>query len=96
MEVMGFRGRGEHIASHIQLWLKMGANSLLGPLPCSENESFISYIIGKTVVAQTSTDPVYLSLVCERKVERQDNTDSGKPITVCSSRSPLSRNLVLR
>ena len=49
--------------------VESGANSLLGPLPCSENRNFISYIIGKTVVAQTLAGPIYLSSVREGKIE---------------------------
>ena len=59
-----------------------GANSLLGPLPCSENRNFISYIIGKIVVAQTLAGLIYLSLMHEGKIEWQDDKDSGKPITI--------------
>ena len=85
MEVTGFRGRDEYTTGHIQPHSAMaegGADSLLGLLSCSENKSFISHIIGKTVVAQTSTGPIYLSLMGERKIEWQDDTDSGKPITI--------------
>ena len=75
--------------------VESGANSLLGPLPCSENRNFISYIIGKTVVAQTLAGPIYLSSVREGKIECYDDIDSGKPITVWASKSPRSRNHVL-
>jgi len=62
--------------------VESGANSLLDMLLCSQNKSFIQHIIGKTVVAQISVSPVYLSSMRERKIEWQDDTDSGKPVTL--------------
>ena len=62
--------------------VESGTNSLLGPLPCNENRSFIPHIIGKAVVAQTPIGPVYIPSMRERKVERQNDTDSGKPVTL--------------
>ena len=58
------------------------ANSFLGSLPCNENRSFIPHVIGKTVVTQAPTSSVYLSLVCESKIEWQDDTDSSKLVTL--------------
>ena len=47
---------------------KSGADSLLGPFAYSEIKSFISYIIRKTMVAQTPTGPVYLSSIREGRL----------------------------
>ena len=46
-----------------------GANSFIGTLSCSKNRSFIPHIIRKTVIAQTSASPIYLSSMHERKIE---------------------------
>ena len=71
-------------------------NSLLSPIPCGKNRSFLSYTTGKAMVAQASPHSVHLSLVCKREIEWQDDTDSSKPIPIQASGGPFGRDYVLR
>ena len=73
-----------------------GSNSLLNSFSYGKDRSFLSYITRKTMVTQASPDSVYLSPVYEGKIEWQNDADNNKPITIRASRSPSSRNHVLR
>jgi len=59
-----------------------GTDSLLSSFSCGKNRSFLSYIIGKTMVAQALSSSVYLSPVCEREIEWQGDMGSNEPITI--------------
>ena len=59
-----------------------GSNSLHGLLPCGKNGSLIPCASGKTMVTYALISPVYLSLVCEGKVEWQSDTHSSRSITI--------------
>ena len=64
-------------------------NSLLSPIPCGEDGSFLSYTIGKAMATQALPHSVHLSPVCEREIEWQDDMDSNKPIPIRASRGPF-------
>ena len=70
-------------------------NSLFGQFPRGENRGLIPHAIGKTVVALAPTGPIYLSLMCEGKVEWQNDTNSDKSIALRTSGGSFGRNYVL-
>ena len=69
--------------------------SLYSSLPRGQNGSILPCAFGKALVTQTPTSPVYLSPMCEGKIEWQDDTHSGEPFAVRVGRSPLGGNHVL-
>ena len=56
---------------------------------------YLSCAFGEAVVAQTPIGPIHLSLVCEWKIEWQDDMHSIKPLAVRTSGDSFSRNYVL-
>ena len=96
MEMKGFCRRGKYTVGHIQLWLKVGPIASLASVPCGENKGLLSCSFGEAMVAQTPISLIHLSLVCERKIEWQDDTHSSKPLVVRTSGGSFSRNYVLR
>ena len=46
-----------------------GPNSLLSPIPCGKDGSFLLYTTGKAMSAQASPSFVHLSLVHEREIK---------------------------
>ena len=57
-------------------------NCLIGSIPHGEDESFLPYITGKVVAAQASPHSIHLSLVHEREIEWQNDTNYSKPIPI--------------
>ena len=57
-------------------------DSLLGSFSYGKNRSFLSHIIGRTVVAQAPSSSIYLSLVCEGEIKPQNDMDGSEPITI--------------
>lgn len=72
---------------------KGGPDSLLSPIPCGKDRSFLSYTNGKAMAAQVSPNPVHLLLVHERKIEWQYDTDSSKPIPIRASKGHLVKTM---
>ena len=75
---------------------KSRPHSFSSSVPCSENRGFLSCAFGETMVAQAPIGSIHLSSVCKRNIKWQDETHSRKPLTIRVSRSPFSRNYVLR
>ena len=69
MEVTGFGGRGEYIAGHIQLWLKVGPTTFLAQFHVVKTKVSYHVLLGEAMVAQTLVSPIHLSLVREGKIE---------------------------
>ena len=70
-------------------------HSFFSSVPCGENKGLLSCSFGEAMVAQTPISLIHLSLVCERKIEWQDDTHSSKPLAVRTSGGSFSRNYVL-
>ena len=58
----------------------------------------VSYhiLLGRPWLHKILVGPIYLPSMRERKVEWQNDIDSGKPVTLRVSRGSSSRNHVLR
>lgn len=89
-----WRKRQVHSKTHTAM-AEGRPNSLLSSISYGEDESFLSYTIGKAMVAQALPHSVHLPLVHERKIEMQDDTDSSKPIPIQTGRGLFARDNVL-
>ena len=95
MEVTAF-GRGASTCRPYLVVVESRPHSFFSSVPCDENRGLLSCAFREVVVAQTLMGLVHLSLVCERKIEWQDDTHRSKPLFIRTSRGSFSRNYVLR
>ena len=84
-----------HCRPHLVV-VESGPHSFFSMVLRGENGGLLSCAFGEAMVAQTPIGLVHLSLVCKRKVERQDDMHSSKPLVVQVGGSSFSRNYVLR